>query len=453
MARKVTKVLAGFGLAVMLAACAAAPTDEGLVDPQTIAQAFAQEADAAAAPIAPEPKKSPFGFLRKKPAPAEPALLEGKDITVISDAGIAQVTVPEGAVLDVVPEAQLADASIAAPKPGPFGFLRRKPKAATPAPSAQETSDAASIAPLQEEALAAATPNEPRERRGLFGRRAAKPAPIVGLAQEQAQLIAEAPEAVGVAAQIDESDTEKTIAALDAPAPDAPRRGFAALFKRAPEPASVAPVAAALPAAPDATSEETIAALPEPAPAPEAIEKPARRGLFGPRNSNAAGGAKSTVARGEVLPFGQVGVACGLRKSELGREVDHFPKTGKAQWRLFDTNPASTGPRTQFITGFSDNCARQFTASLSLFGAPALHETHRYSSAQRRKAYSQADTAYEAIKSRLCGVGRGKPCPAAKIGDVEKKVAFVSIYHRFGDTKGWLELLLNNGKLETQQLR
>jgi hypothetical protein len=410
MARNISKGIAGLGLAAMLVACAPAPKDDGLVDPQTIAQAFTQEADAAAAPAAPAPKKSMFGFLRKKPEPAAPALLEGKDITVISDAGIAEVIAPQGAVLDVVPEAQLADAALAAPKSGPFGFLRRKPKAAPPAP-------------------------------------------IIGLAEEPAQLVAEAPEAVGIAAKIEQDDTAQTIAALDQSAPAAPRRGFAALFKRAPEPASVAPVAAALPAAPDATSEETIAALPEPAPAPEAIEKPARRGLFGPRKSGATGGAKSTVARGEVLPFGQVGVACGLRKSEMGRQVDHFPKEGKAQWFLFDTNPASTGPRTQFITGFSDKCARQFTASLALFGAPALHETHRYSSSQRHKPYSQADTAYEAIKSRLCGVGRGKRCPAAKIGAVESKVAFVSIYNRFGDTKGWLELLLNNGKLETQQLR
>lgn len=415
MARKLTSLMGGIGLAAMLAACAPAPTEEGLVDPQTIAQAFAQEADAAAAPVAAEPKPNLFSFLRKKPEPAAPALLEGKDITVISDAGIAQVTVPEGAVLDVVPEAKLADAAIDAPKSGPFGFLRRKPKEAPPV--AEET---------------AALPGE-------------------------VQLVAEAPEAVGVDAQVTDTDTAQTIAALDAaPAAAAPRRGFAALFKRPVAPASVAPIAAALPVAPAASPEgepaqEEIAAIP--APAPETIEKPERHGLFGPRKTGSTGRATSTVARGEVLPFGKVGVACGLRKSEMGREVDSFPKEGKAQWFLYDTNPASTGPRTQFITGFSDKCARQFTASLALFGAPALHETHRYSATQRSRPYSQADTAYEAIKSRLCGVGRGKPCPAAKIGAVEKKVAFVTVYHRFGDTNDWLELLLHNGKLETQQLR
>lgn len=410
MACKTFKVMAGFGLAGLLVACAPAPKDEGLIDPQTIAQAFTQEADAAAAPVLPEPKKNPFSFLRKKPEPAAPALLEGKDITVISDAGITEVIAPEGAVLDVVPEAKLADASIDAPKSGLFGFLRRKPIVS-------------------------------------------EPDPIIGLAQEQARTVDEAVASASAEAPLEQSDTVQTIAALDVTEPTAPRRGFAALFKKAPEPAALAPIEAVLPATPEAAPKEIIAALPQPSPSPEVEEKPARRGLFGPRKSSASRGGKSTVARGEVLPFGQVGVACGLRKSEMGREVDRFPKEGKAQWFLFDTSPASTGPRTQFITGFSDKCARQFTASLALFGAPALHETHRYSSSQRRKPYSQADTAYEAIKSRLCGVGRGKRCPASKIGAVEKKVAFVSIYNRFGDTKGWLELLLNNGKLQTQQVR
>jgi len=173
---------------------------------------------------------------------------------------------------------------------------------------------------------------------------------------------------------------------------------------------------------------------------------PAKSGLF-------ARSDKTTVQPGEVLPFGAVGVACNLPRRQMGKEVDKFPKTGRARWHLFDTDPASTGPRTQFITGFGDGCARQFTASLALFGSPALHEIHRYSASQKRVPYSQADKAYEKVKASVCGVGKGQECPVSKAQKLEKSTSFVSVYPRFGGATEWMELLLSDGKMLASETR
>ena len=94
-----------------------------------------------------------------------------------------------------------------------------------------------------------------------------------------------------------------------------------------------------------------------------------------------------TPAAREALPFGVVEVACRISRKELGKEINSFPKTGRAVWRLYDKNPASTGLRTQFITGFSDDCARQFTAAIALFGSSSLHERYRYADAQIKVPY------------------------------------------------------------------
>ena len=161
----------------------------------------------------------------------------------------------------------------------------------------------------------------------------------------------------------------------------------------------------------------------------------------------------STVAPGEVLPFGTVGISCEARPKDMGQRVDQFPSSGSATWQIFDTDPSSTAPRTQFITGFKDGCARQVTAALILFGSSSLHEVHRYSKARSEVSWSKADKSYATIKSKVCSVGRKAPCPSGKVDKLEKHMAFVSVYKQFGDTTGWLELLLHNGKLATQELR
>lgn len=275
---------------------------------------------------------------------------------------------------------------------------------------------------------------------------------------------------------VPETAADITIVTAETELPPEPetRRGLAALFspRRAVEPAAV--LAADVPAEPQTSaqsaglfgflrSKPTVAGATAPAELetgaeqielaalPAETKDPAtKRGLF--RRLPASAPA-STVAPGQVLPFGSVGVACGLGKRALGKEVDRFPKDGRASWRLYDTDPTSTGPRSQFITGFSDGCARQFTAALALFGSPGLHEIHRYGAAQKNVPYSASDKAYEKVKSNICGVGRGKPCPEARAGRLEKATSFVTVYQQFGGSVAWLEMLLHNGKMLASEVR
>ncbi|WP_126623187.1 hypothetical protein [Oceaniglobus ichthyenteri] len=204
---------------------------------------------------------------------------------------------------------------------------------------------------------------------------------------------------------------------------------------------------------------EEVVATPDEAP---------RRGLFGglfgggggsaptpvALAANAAPGAEAAsgeVAKGTVLPFGQVAKVCGLSSGELGQGVDQFPKEGRARWQLHDPVPASTGARSQYITGFKDRCARQVTGAMVLFGNADVHEATRYVSTNSRP-YTATDDAYEKVKSRLCGVRPGVPCPADRQDRLAKAVSFVTVYSRFGATDEWYELLLVNGELEAASM-
>jgi hypothetical protein len=203
---------------------------------------------------------------------------------------------------------------------------------------------------------------------------------------------------------------------------------------------------------PTPLAENTPALLEEPTSEANIAPKKPIFGFLKPK-AGARNTSLSTVALGETLPFGTVGISCDARPKDMGKRVDQFPNTGTATWQIYDTNPTSTTPRTQYITGFKDGCARQVTAALILFGAPSLHEVHRYAKARSKVSWSKADNTYETIKSKVCGVGRATPCPENKIGKLEKHMAFVSVYKQFGDAQGWLELLLYDGKVTTKELR
>lgn len=95
----------------------------------------------------------------------------------------------------------------------------------------------------------------------------------------------------------------------------------------------------------------------------------------------------------------------------MAEKVDTYPRDGQAVWTLYDTDPGSTVPHTQLITGFADGCARQVTASLVMFGAAGLHEVHRYSDAMSEEPWSKADKTYETLKARVCGVKKRTSCP------------------------------------------
>lgn len=184
----------------------------------------------------------------------------------------------------------------------------------------------------------------------------------------------------------------------------------------------------------------------------EPSEPAAPKPLFGFLKPKSGDGPSSTVNSGEVLPFGDVGINCEIRPRAMGRKVDQFPREGRPVWQLYDSDPTSTEPRSQYITGFADGCARQVTAALTMFGAAGLHEVLRYSDHSERD-WSRADKTYERIKRQTCGVGRGKYCPAESLDALERQVAFVSVYPYFGAEEDWLELLLHDGQVMSEEMR
>lgn len=145
------------------------------------------------------------------------------------------------------------------------------------------------------------------------------------------------------------------------------------------------------------------------------------------------------VAPMTMLPFGKVGVTCGLSKRDLGTKI-----ADASGYTIYDTFPNSTAPRPHYITGFKDRCARQFVAALVLTGDVGTHEVVRYQTAQSTRPYSTVDNAYEAIKAGFCRAGHGQPC-GRKIDTLARKAVFITGYERFTSSPTWVEILLHDG--------
>lgn len=141
--------------------------------------------------------------------------------------------------------------------------------------------------------------------------------------------------------------------------------------------------------------------------------------------------------------------ACDVGPRALGQEVARAPGGG---FRLYDTDPGATVPRTQYLTGFRDGCARRFTAALALFGSPQVHEATRYASGNDTP-YLPTDIAYEKVKNRICGVRRGEFCPETRTSRLARQATFLTAYPDFGDAGEWLEAFLFKGQLAAYQLR
>ncbi len=182
------------------------------------------------------------------------------------------------------------------------------------------------------------------------------------------------------------------------------------------------------------------------APPADRIEPRKRRGLFaGAAPAQSAGMAVRDVAPGTNLPFGEVARVCNVRASDLGTLVEQAARKGRG-YKLYDTAPDSATPRPFYVTGFSDNCARQFTAALAIFGTPEFYEQLRYGLPAEQYPYSTTDRAYEKVKARMCNVGRNQPC-GVRVSRLEKTTTFVSIYERFGENARWADMLLHDGAL------
>ncbi len=296
------------------------------------------------------------------------------------------------------------------------------------------------------------------------------------------ELAEDAPESGLVAPDVDAPETvlEELQSVENVPevplaqtAPAKPRRGLAALFgRRKPRAQDTTPIETEETPVVDGDTIEDATSTDEAASAaanPEAVveddesvgvasidppkvsaPRRTRKSLFGPRRAKT--GQFAQVGSGVVLPFGQIGLACGIRGNALGKEVDRFPARGKG-YRLFDTNPSTTGPRTHYVTGFKDGCPRQFTASLALLGSPVLHEQLLSVDGSQAQHSTSADAAFQKIRAQVCHIGRGKICPEKRVDDMEKSMAFVTTYERFGGSARWTEILLHNGTVEANSLQ
>lgn len=224
-----------------------------------------------------------------------------------------------------------------------------------------------------------------------------------------------------------------------------PRRGLLGLFGARAAAAKGEPVAEAPEADTDldaAAPEAELAA----APAPE------RRGLFGGSSARRSGGADAgDVQLGANLPYGEVGRLCGVPTSKLGRKVEGYPDRS-SRYVLYDSAPGTMAAHSFYLTGFKDNCARQFTAALVIFGSPESYEQIHYGPSGDAQPVSETDKAYERIKRQVCGVGSGKPC-GRKMHRLARDTVFVSVYERFGSNPRWKNILLHDGEVAAVDLK
>jgi len=142
-----------------------------------------------------------------------------------------------------------------------------------------------------------------------------------------------------------------------------------------------------------------------------------------------------------LLPFGQIAPNCTVTKAEMGQKVDE-----NAGYTLYDTTPSGSTLRTHYLTGFKDNCARQFSASTALMGDIGTHEVVRYLPSNAKHPYSAADNVYEQIKATYCGAARGEPC-GAKLDRLAANTTFLTAYESFADNADWADMLLYNGEV------
>lgn len=160
---------------------------------------------------------------------------------------------------------------------------------------------------------------------------------------------------------------------------------------------------------------------------------------FGREGASEPAPDAAQVPPGAMLPYGEIATICGLAPRELGTRID-----SASGFEIYDTHPGSTAPRTHYITGLSDGCARQFTGALVLTGDVATHEMVRYEPSNASLPYSDTDDVYEAIKARICRVGHRTPC-GQKLDRLAADTAFVTVYETFGTAPNWVEILLHDG--------
>lgn len=144
---------------------------------------------------------------------------------------------------------------------------------------------------------------------------------------------------------------------------------------------------------------------------------------------------------GALLHFGEVARVCDAKGRDLGQQVNETAVRG---YRLYDSQPGTSGARSYYITGFSDGCPRQLTAANVLLAGASDYEQFRFGPAGEDLPYGATDATYEQIKTEVCGARRGQPC-GKRIATLDRTTFFVSAYERFGETSRWSEVLVHDG--------
>ncbi|MCK0149695.1 hypothetical protein MWU54_06650 [Marivita sp. S6314] len=264
---------------------------------------------------------------------------------------------------------------------------------------------------------------EPERRTGFFGRLLGGPAPSFA-------------EPAETAIPTQTSEPEPVATAEATPPPYQPQGGLLGFLSRAANSAR---------AAEDTDPVELAAAPPQTATDATPNRRSSRRG------PKPGAPDYQVVEMGTVLPYGVLARVCNVRNSQLGKRVEQYPERRSA-YAIYDSNPGNTAPHTFYVTGFDDGCVRQFTAALAMFGSPQTHEQLRYGLPSQVQPYSQTDAAYERLKSRVCRVGRGKPCGSA-MTRLARNTVFVSVYERFGSNPVWKTILLHDGEVVETDIR
>ncbi|MEN8895364.1 MAG: hypothetical protein ABF248_04655 [Yoonia sp.] len=179
----------------------------------------------------------------------------------------------------------------------------------------------------------------------------------------------------------------------------------------------------------------------EPTPAAITTNEPAREGLFASLTPERTGPDAELVTVGTQVGFGEIATNCEVAKRQMGTKID-----SEGGYTVYDTIPNATSLRTQYITGFKDRCARQFTAATTMLGDIGTHEVVRYLPSNKKMAYSETDLAYERIKNVFCGVKQGQPC-GAKLDRLAKNTTFITAYRNFGSNPTWVNILLHKGEV------
>jgi hypothetical protein len=148
-----------------------------------------------------------------------------------------------------------------------------------------------------------------------------------------------------------------------------------------------------------------------------------------------------------TVSFGAIARVCEAKGKPLGDLVD---TASIGDFQIYDTAPEGITIRKFYLTGFSDDCPRQFTASTAAFGTPSMYEALHYG--KDTFVYGATDAAYDKIKESICGAPAGEPC-GRKIKALDKSTVFVSAYDLTGDSERWTDFLIHDGSVVATALK